>query len=297
MEEIILVLKDDLDDIIKLLASGTKVKNLVESYRNFLNVNHSEHVKFFERRLCAEPESARAEVVIFSFLKENLDNVRLEEDSIKGGVDFRCKTDCTEFVVEVTCLVSGSVTRASRLPNNEMPETGSGGDYRMITQLLRKKASHKASQMSDYDCPRVLVITSEHSHASIVLDCRAASNLLTGETKIAISNTPSAKLDLATELEDSVFFRLKNGKLESCRRSISAILLCSISRVSAFVVGVLHPDPACKFPTQLLSSVPFVGLKEWPPESSRIWIEWQNQETQDLRCYRFWYDERFRLIQ
>ena len=43
----------------------------------------------------------------------------------------------------------------------------------MITPLLRKKASHKAYQMSEYDCPRILIITSEHSHASTVLDIRA----------------------------------------------------------------------------------------------------------------------------
>ncbi len=283
----------DLDDIIKLFASQTKLKDLVENYKHFLNVHHPEHITSFQRRFHAKPESARAEVIVFFFLNENLDDVRLEEDSIKGGVDFRGKTDSIEFVVEVTSLNSESVTRVSGLPD-EMPETGSGRYYSMITPLLRKKASNKAFQMSEYNCPRILVITSEHPHASSVLDCRAASNLLTGETKIAISNMPRAKLDLATELEDSVFFRSKNGKLESCRRSISAILLCSISGASAFLVGLLHPDPTCKFPPQLLSSVPFIGLKEWPPENSRIWTEWNNRETQDLRCYRFWYDERFR---
>ena len=285
--------ENDLDDIIKLFASRTKVKNLVENYKHFLNVNHSEYIKPFHNRLQNKPESARAEAVVFSFLREIYTDVQLEEDLAKGGVDFRCKTDGTEFVVEVTCLDSESVTRASGLPD-ETPETGSGRYYSMITPLLRKKASDKAYQMSEYDCPRILVITSEHPHASSVLDTRAASDLLTGETKIAISNTPRAKLDLATELEDSVFFRLKNGKLESCRQSISAILLCSISGASAFVVGLLHPDPACKFSPQLLSSVPFVGLKEWPPENSRIWTEWHNQETRGLRRYRFWYDERIR---
>ncbi len=268
------------------------MKNLVENYEGFLNVNHSKHIIPFHNRLHDQPESARAEAVVFSFLRDIYTDVQLEEDLTEGGVDFRCKTDSTEFVVEVTCLDPESVTCASGLPN-EIPETGSGRHYSMMTPLLRKKASHKASQMSEYDCSRVLVITSEHSHASTVLDRRAASDLLTGETKIAISDTPRA-LDLATGLEDSVFFRLKNGKLESCRRSISAILLFSISYVSASVVGLLHPDPVYKFSPQFLSSVPFVRVKEWPPENSKIWTEWQNQETQELRRHRFWYEERFR---
>ena len=284
---------DDLDDIIKLFASQEGVKDLVENYKCFLSVNHSKHIKPFHNRLQNNPESARAEAVVFSFLVDNHADVQLEEDLAKGGVDFRCKINRTEFVVEVTHLDSESVTHASGLPD-EIPKTGSGRHYSMITPLLRKKASDKASQMSEYNCPRILVITSEHPHASTVLDVRAASDLLTSETKIAISDTPSGELDLITGLEDSVFFRLKNGELESCRQSISAILLFSISGVSAFTVGLLHPDPAYKFSPQLLSSVPFVGVKEWPPENSRIWSEWQNQETRELRCHRFWYDERFR---
>lgn len=293
MEEFILFSVDDLDEIIKLFASRKGVKDLVENYERFLNVNYSKHIEPFHNRLQNNPESARAEAVVFSFLTENHADVQLEEDLVKGGVDFRCKIDKTEFVVEVTHLDSESVTHASGLPD-EIPQTGSGRHYSMITPLLRKKASDKASQMCKYNCPRILVITSEHPHASTVLDVRAASDLLTSETKVAISDTPSEALDLITGLEDSVFFRLKNGKLESCRQSISAILLFSISGVSAFAVGLLHPDPAYKFPLKLLSSLPFVRMKEWPPENGRIWTEWQNQETQKLRCYRFWYDERFR---
>ncbi len=284
--------ENNLEDIIKLLESRIEVKDLVECYKHFLSENHPEHIKRFTERFQNKPENIRSEAVVFSFLKENTDDVKLEEDLEKGGVDFRCKTDSTEFVVEVTGLKSESVTRASGLPN-EIPKTGSGGFYSMITPLLRQKASQKASQMSGYDkCPRVLTITSDHPHASTVLDCRAASDLLTGETSIAIPCT-----DLITLLKDSVFFRLKNGKLKSCRQSISAILLFTISGASAFVVGLLHPDPANKFPPELLSLVPFIVVKEWPPENGRIRTEWKNQETQELKPYRFWYDERFREIQ
>lgn len=144
----------DLDDIIKLLTSQTKVKDLVESYEHFLNVNHSEHIKPFHSRLQNKSESARAEAVVFSFLKENLNHVQLEETLVKGGVDFRCKTDKTEFVVEVTCLDAESVTRTSGLPN-ETPETGSGRHYSMITPLLLKKRLIKHLR-----CPNMIALVS-----------------------------------------------------------------------------------------------------------------------------------------
>ena len=200
--------ENDLEDIIKLFTSQTKVTDLVNSYKHFLNVNHPEHIKPFHKRFHNQLESARAEAVVFSFLKEILDDVQIEESLVEGGVDFRGKTDSTEFVVEVTCLNSESVTRASGLPD-EMPEPGPARFYSMITPLLRQKASNKTCQMSGHNCPRILVITSEHPHASTVLDCRAASDLLTDETKIAIPPTQSGELDLITELRESVFFRLK----------------------------------------------------------------------------------------
>ena len=269
------------------------MEHLVENYERFLNLNHPDHIKRFHERLHDQPESARAEAVVFSFLKENTTDVKVEEHLVKGGVDFRCEKDGSEFVVEVTCLDRKSVTHASGLPD-EAHKTGSGRHYSMITPLLRHKTSRKASQMSGYNCPTVLIITSEHSYASMLLGTSAASDLLTDETLIAI---PS--ISLITELKDSVFFRHtkngeKKGELESCRQSISAILLFSVSGASAFVVGLLHPDPAYKFPPQLLSSVPFIGMKEYPPKNGRIRTGWLNQNTRELRPYRFWYDKQFR---
>ena len=261
-------------------------EDLVENYENVLNVNYPEHVKRFRKQLRAEPESARAEAVVFSFLKENTTDVKVEEHLVKGGVDFRCQKDDSEFVVEVTCLTRESVSCASGL-SDEVPQPRTVGSYERIPQRLMQEAVNKASQMSGYNCPRVLIITSEHLHADLVFDSLSASYLLTGKPLIAI-HSPI----LITELKESVFFRLnKKGELESCRKSISAILLFSVTGSSASVVGLLHPDPAHKFPPQLLSSVPFIGMKEYPPENGRILTEWQNQETPEPRPYIFWYGE------
>ncbi len=275
----------DIIDICKLFSAKTKVPTLVDNYKNFLEVNYPNHVRSFCRRLRDQPESARAEAVVYSFFEANHLDVQVEEDVGKGGVDFRCKTGKAEFVTEVTGLDPESVTCKSGVPN-ELPETSFGYHYSMITNLLRAKASQKAFQMSRYNCPRILVITSEHAEALGLLGMEGGENLLTGGTRIAI---PSGRLVI--DLDKCTFFRLKNGKLESCRRSISAILLLSISPVNAFVVGILHPDPVYKFPIELLPSVPFLRLKKWPPENDSIEIELIGNKW---KPERFWYDKNLR---
>ena len=106
-------------------------------------------------------------------------------------------------------------------------------------------------------------------------------------------------------MDDSVFFREENGKLKSCRSSISAILLFSISDISVSVVGTLHPDPVYNFPIELLPSVPFVRLKKGTVENDRFSIEWgthkhvnTNTTTEQVldepRPKLFYYDDKFR---
>ena len=260
------------------------------------------HVK---KQYCnRKPESARAEAVAFHFLRTYSDDVQVEEDSKKGGVDFRCKKGNAEFVVEVTCLDAESVACKSGL-KNEPPRNRSGGWYAGITDKLFGKAVGKAKQMSGYDCPAILVMTCEHPLADMLLDKIDAEFLLTGDQKIAVvpfSNS-AENLDSVTDLENSVFFRFNEeiGKLESCGRSISAILLFSIFGASVFVVGILHPDPIHKFPIEFLPSVPFIRLKSWSPEKGILEIEWQSYKTlghviDEPESYNFWYDEEFRNI-
>jgi hypothetical protein len=99
--------------------------------------------------------------------------------------------------------------------------------------------------------------------------------MLTSDTKIEVPiNKPISKVGLATDLKDSVFFRLKNGVLESCRRSISAIFLVHIQADKCGMFGILHPDPAYQFPISLFPELPFIRLKNWPPENNQIETEW-----------------------
>ena len=291
-------LNDLLVDIIRLSSAETQMHDLVDSYKRFLRVNYPDHVKPYGTRLNNQPEGATAEAIVYAFLEANLDDVQVAEKMDVGGVDFKCKVGDAEFVAEVTCLDAEAVASQSGLPR--IPERV--GNFKMITNILRTKTSGKAEQMANHNCPRILVITCQHPGAEVVLGIRGAEYLLTSNTKIAfdIGKDPG-KVYLQSDLDDSVFFRWKNWHVKSCRRSISAILLFSISGVSAFVTGILHPDPVYKFPIEYLPSVPFSRLKKWPPENNKLETEWvrhkpAEREIREGNLLRFWYDEALRNI-
>ena len=274
----------------------TRMDDLVDNYVDFLDNEYPAHIKkHFCKRLALHPVGAKAEAVTFYFLCSNVDDILIGEDSAEGGADFRCKTQKSEFVAEVTSLDAEAVAKASGL-KNEIPETGSVGSHSWITHLLRTNASDKTSQMSGYCCPTILIMTSDHVDARNLLSSKiAAEFLLTSDTCISIPHpldTPRPDLGLETNLADSVFFREKNGEFESCRRSISAILLCSILGNAMKIIGILHPDPVHKFPIKFLPSIPFVRLKKWPPENDRIGIEWvTHEQTEDTtsEAFTFYY--------
>jgi hypothetical protein len=258
---------------------------VIDSYKLFLEVKYPSHYQSYCRRLKNQLESAKAEAVTFSFLRANFDDVQVNEDISRGGADFLCKSNGTEFISEVTCLEKESVAAQSGW-KNEIPENDSAGSYGMITHMLRTKASRKAAQLSGHSSPRILVITCEHIAADILLGSYGAEALLISDTKIEVPIDETIKnLDLVTDLNNSVFFRYKNDAVESCRRSTSAILLLSIFTDKTLVVGILHPDPAYKFPISLLPSVPFLRMKEWPPKNNRIKIEWAIQKPKAMEFY------------
>ena len=247
---------------------------IIESYKLFLEVKYPHNFQSYCRRLKNQTESAKAEAVTFSILRSIFDNVQVVEDISTGGADYLCKTNGTEFIFEVTCLEAESVAAQSGW-KNEVPENVSAGSFGMITHMLRTKVSSKAGQLSGYNSPRILVITCEHIAANVLLGPHGAEIFLTSDTKIEVPiDKPIENINIVTDLKNSVFFRYKNGSIESCRRSISAILFLSILADKTLVVGILHPDPEYKFPIRLLPSVPFVRVKEWPPQSSTIEIEW-----------------------
>ena len=247
---------------------------IIESYKCFLEVKYPTHYKSYCTRLKHRPESAKAEAVTFSILRSIFDDVKVAEDISTGGADFFCSSSDVEFIIEVTCLEAESVATQSGWKNKVSPN-GNAFNFGMITHMLRTKVSSKTAQLSDHSIPRILIITSEHMGADFLLGPRGAETLLTSNTKIEVPiGKPINKVGLSTDLKDSVFFRFKDGSLEACRKSISAILLISIFNDKSLIVGILHPEPQYVFSIKLFPSVPFVKMKKWPLENNIIETEW-----------------------
>jgi hypothetical protein len=260
------------------LTSGVSVDEVVDSYWIFLARNHFDvHLDRFKQRLDSDTKAAEAEAVVFSLLWNAKARPDIFEDISKGGPDFSCEPFKQEkFLVEVTSLDSSAVTRRSSLPDRL--EEGGGGAFGLITAALQRAAVGKASQLANHPYPRVLAITSSHAFASILMDAHAAENLLLSDTMISyrIGNFSDPGRQI-TDLRRSVFFRTDRSgtRIVPCRRSISAILLVSISWGQADVVGILHPEPEIVFKPGLLSQVPYLRLTSWPV-GSEIKTEWHS---------------------
>ena len=247
------------------------VDAVVESYRSWLEVKAPEHLKAFKQRLDVDPEAARAEAVTFNVLR--VAGVRPTPGEVigKGGSDFICNKP--EMVVEVTSISIDTVTKASGLKH---PMSGMGG-FSQITRNLLREAINKATQLADYPMPRLLVIATEHSGGSLLMNAHSAQELLTGTTSFSIPiGGPAADITMVTQLANSVFCRPTNeGKVEPSRRSISAVVLMTISQDIANVIGLLHPDPAVPFDPNVLSNVHFLRFRSWPLEAGKPFgVEW-----------------------
>ena len=246
---------------LEINEDGKTIYDLLDEYKCFLETYHSERCKSFHELCCAEPEAARAEAVVFSFFQWNGYDIRVEESSSEGGVDFRGREGNTEFVVEVTSILQDTFTGYSGVPENPW---ASGRGFHVcnydIAHLIRSEVSGKAEQMSGYHCPRILIIACEHVEFSTYLKKGedvgfGAEMFLTSPQVLGLPN-----LDDVTYLDDSLFFRFQNGKIVFCRESISAVLLFYISKYHSEATGLLHPKPAYNFLIEFLPSVPFVEV-------------------------------------
>ena len=284
-------LEEIANDFLRMCVSRVKGEDLVTKYAHFLETEHPSHVAHYRDRLKTNREGAIAEAVTFHFFRYNLDEVQVNEDPKKGGVDFLCKIGSSEFIAEITSLQAETVTRKSGV-KYKPTKSSSVGTFSPITRKLCDTVCDKASQMSGYNCPGVLVIACKHSLADILFDAVDAERLLVGNIEIGLSS--SRESTNVTELKNSCFLQ-HNQEWELSNRSISSILLFHISGVSAFVLGILHPDPTHKFLPKFLPSIPFLRLKQWPPNGNKIKTEWVKYEETELviprpEQHRFWYD-------
>jgi hypothetical protein len=251
------------------------LQETVESYKLYLEVTAPSHLKRFKPRLKTDENSAISEAAILARLRDRGYRAKVAENLSTGGPDFLCFDGNSPFFVEVTCVSDESVTQNSGL-ENFIPNEVSAGSFTMITDKLKSISARKTPQVAVSQIPRLIVITSLHIHASLVLGVYAAERLLTGETQISvgIGARATSRREVRT-LRNSVFFRFsKDGHVEPCRRSISAGLLAHIHSDGASIVSVLHPSPIQSLPSSLFRTVPMVRASNWPFENGIVEAEW-----------------------
>ena len=192
------------------------------------------------------------------------------------------------MIVEVHCVQSSTVAENSGWPVEVKPEVHSFGP---ITDVIRQCASTKVSQLADHPVPRVLWLTTEHMGGSFFFGPLGARDIMTSDTKISMPvGMPDPPISQITELKESAFFKFdRGGKVEPCRRSISALLLGLVHGEGIDLTGLLHPAPAVEFPIRMLPKVPFLRVSNWPFIAGKIELEWTISRPRAKRVF-YWAD-------
>lgn len=242
---------------------NTTVADILSNYENYLKTNKPSKSNSFLNLKKQNIESAQAEAVVFSILKQfDLDPEPLEENNQKR-MDFLCNKNGNMFYIEVTNI---SCEKMTEYTGWRCDKTRLTTAFRLCTKELQQHVINKTSQMSSGgNLPRVLALTTHHPYP---LDAGQAKELMT-DTFIYQQVTPKGKdAEIGTSLYRSVFFRFNHDRsyINPCRKSISAIILINIQADRSKMMGLLHPEPSFPFPVHLMEDVPFLRIKNWPLE-------------------------------
>jgi hypothetical protein len=259
---------------------GDSIEQVVDWHAQYLEKtfgNPSGELKLFVDRLNNDPEAARAEAVIFAWLRQIGKNPKINEKAGTGGMDFRCQPAIGgEFLVEVTSFATEALCSASGLSKDVAHL--SGGFYKMVTPELRLRVGQKMDQLSKGgQVPRILVIASEHPKIELVFDRPAVVNLFVSDWTFWVPFSDPSAVFQFTDLRNSVFFRrdeANSARLLPCRRSASAVLLARICPDQVRAIGAIHPEPAIPLDIKALPEVPLLYLPSWPTTDGKLKPEW-----------------------
>ena len=209
--------------------SGDSLAEVVKSYSLFLEVCHPKLFKLFQERLKSDPDAARAEAVVFSWLRSEQYDPSVSESPQTGGIDFFCTPASQKpFLLEVTHLDREAVEKRSGWPD-QLDDVVRA--FSQITPHLWSKSKGKAPQLAGHDSARLLAICLSHVGAAALLGTLAAEWFMTSQPKIAVPIALDGRLKdswLVTDLKKAAFMAVRDGQIVPVRQSISAILLVAI---------------------------------------------------------------------
>lgn len=270
----------------------------MDRYAEHLNNEYPTQFMPFNQRRAKDREAALAEAMVFWMLKNMGLRPKMNEVAGTGGADFICSqnfgpifarrepTPESMFIVEATSLDPDAVSRNTHIPN-EVPDEISGGAFSLLTRSVFVKAKAKATQLANYDMPRVLAIASSHEGIGAVFNSAAALNILVSDyhwrQEIGSGNFDPNRY---VNLDNSAFMKPgKDGAIEAARKSISAILLVAVHADQCIVHGIMHPEPAKPLPIEFFPKVPFLRIGKWPILDGKIFTEWVIAEPDGLTVH------------
>ncbi len=224
-------------------------------------------------------EAAICEASVRKILSGYVDAVEPSEDLSSGGPDFLCTQKGKHFYVETKCITTRVATDKTGL--EDKPQ-GKASGYYLLTDKILEIACKKTPQCSNLDSPCLLAIGTFHRQVgALCFNSHAAEQLLTGTPYItSIIDTQTGKMVKEpyqeTNLQNSVPIRYDKDspeKIEYARKTISAILLCSLGYDRSHVIGIMHPNPNHNFDRRLLPNIKFCRLSEGY-ESGPLIVEW-----------------------
>jgi hypothetical protein len=247
-------------------------------------------LKKFVQRLEASPEAAKAEAIVFAWLRADDLAPEIVESPSQGGADFRCHPQKgKDFILEVTALGTGAVVQNSELSHDP---AHIGGAFSLLTSMLKSRVKDKTKQLSKdpHKLARIVAITSLHPKSDVLLNRHSAFSFFLSDPSFPIHAAEGGISNIrATDLNNSPFFKWDKhdpDKIVPLRRDVSAVLLIPILVHQIRPIGILHPDPIFPFDIYSLYQVPLLRLRSWPILNGKIELEWTWPSDPPFPCHK-----------
>jgi hypothetical protein len=259
------------------MSWSATIQKAVSDYQNHLKQHCTIQLqtRFDNEFTKGNPEGAISEAVIFMWLSQINLNPEVKENENDGGPDFICKHNNGEFIVEVTCfgkkaLEDATLGKEELISSMERIRDGESLTYKLpLTSIKSKLSSQKKRQLSRYNMPRVLAITSLHEWAGVFWfgDKREIEKFLLSECAYKIPKNYDDEIEAETDLKNSLFLHLTKDnppKIKYRNQFVSAVLLIPIkyddSNLCVKPTGLLHPKPLYPLDIKVFSNIEFAQI-------------------------------------
>lgn len=259
------------------------IKPAISRHLKWLQTFGSARVDQFRKTWRSNREGAICEALVAAYLHSRVGHIEPIEDLSFGGPDYRCTTAGTAFYVEVTSLDTGSVERASWIPDNPNWRGGSVGS---LSRIMRTAVSNKVDQCSRRrDAPSLVALGILHSWVSMGIGRATARELLISDEAYVVPVSadhpvPAEPGTFVTGLRNALFMMAGAEGVETKRQSVAGVLVFGLGRVPPPIIGVINRSAHRMFDPRLLPEIQFA---ETELVDGNVGLRWHNSsDTEEI---------------